>query len=156
MAKSSQYVATVGAVDELNSHIGVVLAELSHDSHQTLLMEIQQNLFNMGAVLSLEGEFDAPDPGPLETTIAELNAVLPPLTEFVLPRGSRLVAAVHVCRTVTRRAEAEFWKLIDAAPTDSYIECARYLNRLSDFFFVLARFHTDTEEVQWRGPDSKA
>ena len=116
----------------------------------------QQNLFDMGAVLSMQGEYGAPGADSIESLTKACNDALPPLTEFVLPRGSRLVAAIHVARTVCRRAEAEFWSLIEDEPHDNYTACAQYLNRLSDLFFVLARFHTQGDEQQWRGPSDSA
>lgn len=152
VAKSSQYVATVGAVDELNSHVGVILAELEHGDHESALVAVQQDLFDMGAVLSMQGEYAAPTVQSVEELTQACNEALPPLTEFVLPRGSRLVAAIHVTRTVCRRAEAEFWRLIDDEAHENYTACAQYLNRLSDLFFVLARYHTQGSEEQWRGP----
>ena len=152
IAKSSQYVATVGAVDELNSQIGVVLAELDHAQHDAALIAVQQDLFDMGAVLAMQGEYAAPAVDHVEALTEASNDALPPLTEFVLPRGTRLVAAIHVCRTVCRRAEAEFWRLIETDDNENYTLCAQYLNRLSDLFFVLARFHTQDGEAQWRGP----
>ena len=156
ISKSSQYVATVGAVDELNSHVGVILAELQHAEHSAALIAIQQDLFDMGAVLAMQGEYGAPSAEAVESLTLDCNEALPPLTEFVLPRGSRLVAAIHVTRTVCRRAEAEFWRLIEDEPSDNYMACAQYLNRLSDLFFVLARFHTRDGEEQWRGPSTRS
>ena len=153
--KSGQYVATVGAVDELNSHVGVILAELEHADHATALIGVQQDLFDMGAVLSMQGDYGAPSPVSIEDLTQVCNDALPPLTEFVLPRGSRLVAAIHVARTVCRRAEAEFWRLIEEESNDNYTASAQYLNRLSDLFFVLARFHTQGSEEQWRGPSTR-
>ena len=112
----------------------------------------------MGAVLALEGneDFSPPSFEALEKATEAANAELPPLTEFVLPRGSRLVATLHVARTVCRRAEANFWSLIEhsEASTDAYTTCAQYLNRLSDLLFVLARYHAQGDERQWRGPDA--
>lgn len=156
VSKASHYVTTVGAIDELNSHLGLVLAELSLETHKNVLLAVQQDLFDMGAVLALEGSEDFAPPSfeALEAATDAANAELPPLTEFVLPRGSRLVATLHVARAVCRRAEANFWNLIEHDPVGppAYTSCAQYLNRLSDLLFVLARFHSQGDEQQWRGP----
>ena len=170
--KSGPMVSLVGAVDELNSHVGLALAQLAADPELQQrqdcmqgLTACQQALFDMGAVLAMEGAFEAPELGPLEVATETLNERLPPLTEFVRPAGNLASAQLHICRTVCRRAESRFWALIDslaATPNGvsaaslpaSYADCARYLNRLSDYFFVLARSVNDETEDQWRGPDS--
>jgi len=147
----------IGAVDELNSHIGMLVSLLEAGEHQhTLLKQIQQDLFDIGAVLAMEGQFQAPAASPLEDAVASLNAELPPLTEFVLPGGGVPAAQSHICRTVCRRAETDLWRLIKSAehaPADAYLHSAQYLNRLSDYFFVLARSLTATAEDQWQGPN---
>ncbi len=158
ISKSSQYVKTVGAIDELNSHLGLVLSDLDQGKQASALIAIQQDLFDIGAVLALQGSerFEAPDYAAIEFQTVATNNELPPLTEFVLPRGNRLVSQLHVSRAVCRRAEAEFWCLIDSNETTppSYLRSAQYLNRLSDLLFVLARYHGQDDEQQWRGPDS--
>ena len=154
VAKSSQYVRAVGAVDELNSHIGLAIAAMDGATEHTgQLLDIQQALFEVGAVLAMEGTYDAPTATSLESAIERYNTELPDLKEFVLPRGTRLVAQLHVCRAVCRRAEVELWSLTAAEnPPVSYSQCAQYLNRLSDLFFVLARWHGQDDELEWRGP----
>ncbi|NKC00987.1 MAG: cob(I)yrinic acid a,c-diamide adenosyltransferase [Pseudomonadales bacterium] len=158
IAKSSQYVRTVGAVDELNSQLGLVLADLEEGNHVASLIAVQQDLFDIGAVLALEGnkDFEAPSFTQIEAQTTTANSQLPALTEFVLPRGSRLVSLLHVARAVCRRAEAEFWSLIDSTDPkpQGYLSCAQYLNRLSDLLFVLARYHGQDDERQWRGPST--
>ena len=153
--KYDDVVRAMGSIDELNSHIGVLMAHLPHPQLKTLT-DIQQNLFNMGAVLAMEGQFDAPDCAVLEAEIEALNATLPPLTEFVLPGGGIAGASAHVCRSVARRSESDLWALIatleEAVP--AITQCAQYLNRLSDYFFVLARSLSKTTEEQWHGPSS--
>lgn len=162
--KKQTIVRTIGAVDELNSHTGLALVTIntalgSSDGEadqaiQHRLRDIQQSLFDVGAVLAMEGAYTAPEFLPLEDATATLNANLPPLTEFVLPGGNLPSAQLHVCRTVCRRAETEFWTLISETqePPPAYKSSARYLNRLSDFFFVLARTVNDLAEDQWSGP----
>ena len=154
--KASGVVRSMGSIDELNSHIGLLLAHLKAEqqTHEPQLLLIQQNLFDMGAVFAMEGEFTAPDAATLEGEVESLNASLPPLTEFVLPRGGIAASASHVCRSVCRRAEGEVWAYIESLdnPTKAHTECAQYLNRLSDYFFVLARILTEDTETQWHGP----
>ena len=147
----------IGCVDELNSHLGMLIS-LTPAIYANDLQAIQQALFNIGAVLAMEGQFDAPDCAALEDQVAVLNAKLPALTEFVLPGGGQGASQSHICRTVCRRAEADMWRLIsnitetsEDCPED-YYGVARYLNRLSDYFFVLARTLTATTETQWQGP----
>lgn len=154
ITKFSPFVQTMGAVDELNSYLGLLLAEV--DTQQDTLKAIQQNLFDMGAVFAMEGEYQAPDLAALESATEEMNATLPPLTEFVLPGGGESAARSHICRAVCRRAETQTWALIDSldSPPASFVACAQYLNRLSDYFFVLARSVTLTTEEQWQGPRS--
>ena len=156
VSKASQVVRTMGSVDELNSHIGVLLAALADNSdQQDNIRDIQQALFDMGAVFAMEGQFKAPDPSALEAATTALNDALPPLTEFVLPRGGQAASLAHVCRAVCRRAETEVWALLEAGGDEqaAHGDAARYLNRLSDYFFVLARTLAPTTEEQWHGPD---
>ena len=157
--KSGQYVKTIGSVDELNSHIGLALAQLpAQDTSLVNLMvtlkAVQQDLFDIGAVLAMEGEYDAPKYTILEAATEQMNASLPALTEFVLPGGNITTSQLHVCRTVCRRAEAEMWMLLEDwnEPPMAAHDCARYLNRLSDLLFVAARTANDATEEQWQGP----
>ena len=155
VAKSDPRVHAIGAVDELNSFIGLLLAEIdaraprdADASHRTTLTRLQQELFDLGAHLATVGATPAPSADWLEEAVDALNADLPPLTEFVLPNGKRDTVLCHVCRTVCRRAERHAWEVTDAA------EPAKYLNRLSDLLFVMARTLKRAEgddEAQWRG-----
>ena len=149
----------IGAVDELNSFLGLLLTELSEDSVLTNpCQQIQQELFDIGAYLATLGATPCPDPDWVETEVARLNAQLPALTEFVIPGGTRAAALAHVCRATCRRAERHLWELEEEitgsiqASGDS-AGAARYANRLSDLFFVMARTcNADTgAEPQWRG-----
>jgi cob(I)alamin adenosyltransferase len=129
----------MGEVDELNSHIGVLLCEEMPADVRTLLVEIQHQLFNLGGELSIPG-FELLQPqavAALDEALARHNAQLPRLQEFILPAGTRAAAQAHVCRTVARRAERAVVAL-------GQVEALRatprqYLNRLSDLLFVLAR-----------------
>lgn len=149
LPKTDLRFAAMGDVDELNSHLGVLVTELpEQDALFSLCQQVQQALFDLGAHLATSGQTPPPAIDMLEEEVARLNASLPPLTEFVLPGGTRAAAAAHVCRAVCRRAERALWALAspDAEP------CARYLNRLSDLFFVIARqCNAGRSEAQWRG-----
>jgi cob(I)alamin adenosyltransferase len=148
VAKTDPRIHTIGAVDELNSFVGLLVTELVED-HPFLAFtgRLQQELFDLGAHLATVGATPLPELDWLETTVDELNGTLPPLREFVIPGGTRGAAMTHVCRTICRRAERHCWDTGDAEGV------ARYLNRLSDLFFVMARcLNADTgDEAQWRG-----
>ncbi|HEY4082324.1 MAG TPA: cob(I)yrinic acid a,c-diamide adenosyltransferase [Burkholderiaceae bacterium] len=148
--KSHLRIAAMGDVDELNSNIGVLLAEeaLPEDIRE-LLIVVQHELFNLGGELSMPGyellKMDAVLR--LDEALAHYNAALPRLKEFILPAGTRAASISHVCRTVARRAERAVVTLataetINAAPR-------QYLNRLSDLLFVLARVLNVGNEVYW-------
>jgi cob(I)alamin adenosyltransferase len=139
VSKNSLRVHAMGEVDELNSHIGVLLCEEMPADVRTLLVEIQHQLFNLGGELSIPG-FELLKPEAvlaLDGALATHNAALPRLQEFILPAGSRAAALAHVCRTVARRAE----RAVVALGNEEAIKEAprQYLNRLSDLMFVLAR-----------------
>lgn len=132
-------VMAMGDVDELNSQIGVLLAEPLPENVRELLITIQHELFNLGGELCMPGYSLLKDDAVLrlDQALADHNAALPRLAEFILPAGTRSAAIAHVCRTVARRAERAVVTLaahesINAAPR-------QYLNRLSDLLFVLAR-----------------
>ncbi len=137
--KSHLRVAAMGDVDELNSGLGVLLAEPLPDDVRELLVLIQHELFNLGGELSIPGysllKLDAVLR--LDQALAHFNAALPRLAEFILPAGTRSAALAHVSRTVARRAERAVVALAAQEPVN---EAPRqYLNRLSDLLFVLAR-----------------
>jgi cob(I)alamin adenosyltransferase len=139
VSKNSLRVQAMGDVDELNSHIGLLLCEPMPDGVRSLLVEVQHELFNLGGELSIPGYELIKEPAlaALDAALAEHNARLPKLEEFILPAGTRAAAQAHVCRTVARRAERAVVALgRDEAVNDTP---RRYLNRLSDLMFVLAR-----------------
>lgn len=139
VSKSHLRVHAMGDVDELNSHIGVLLCEELPTEVRALLVEVQHQLFNLGGELSIPGyELLRPEAvAALDEALAHHNAALPRLQEFILPAGNRAASQAHVCRTVARRAERAVVALGEA---DSVREAPRqYLNRLSDLMFVLAR-----------------
>lgn len=139
VAKDSLRVEAYGTTDELNSFIGVILA---HDVGETLrehLVQVQHDLFDLGGELCIPGMemIHQADIDRLERVLDELNAHLPPLKEFILPGGGTAAAHCHVARTVCRRAERAVVSLAREEPVRG--EPGRYLNRLSDLLFVMAR-----------------
>ena len=139
VSKNSLRVHAMGDVDELNSNIGVLLCEDMPVGVRTLLVEVQHQLFNLGGELSIPGYelLKAEAVLALDAALAEHNAALPTLQEFILPAGSRAAAQAHVCRTVARRAERA---VVALEGQEALKDTPRqYLNRLSDLLFVLAR-----------------
>ncbi|MGZ5265336.1 MAG: cob(I)yrinic acid a,c-diamide adenosyltransferase [Caldimonas sp.] len=139
VAKDNARIAALGDVDELNSNLGVLLAEPLPDDVRELLVVIQHELFNLGGELSIPGYelLKSEAVARLDAALAHYNADLPRLKEFILPAGTRAAALAHVCRTVTRRAERSVVAL--AASDTVRAEPRQFLNRLSDLLFVLAR-----------------
>jgi len=139
VAKDALRVHAMGEVDELNSGLGVLLAEPLPEDVRELLVTIQHELFNLGGELSIPG-YELLEAGAvlrLDDALAHYNAALPRLAEFILPAGTRSAALAHVSRTVARRAERA---VVTLAAEEKVNEAPRqYLNRLSDLLFVLAR-----------------
>ena len=139
VSKNSLRIHALGDVDELNSHIGLLLCERVPADVRELLVEVQHQLFNLGGELSIPGYelLKAEAVLALDEALAHHNAALPRLQEFILPAGTRAAAQAHVCRTVARRAE----RVVVALGNEEAINDAprQYLNRLSDLMFVLAR-----------------
>ena len=132
-------IAAMGDVDELNSQIGVLLAEPLPEDVRELLVTLQHELFNLGGELCMPGYSLLKDEAVLrlDEALAHYNAALPRLAEFILPAGTRSAAIAHVCRTVARRAERAVVTLAAQEPINAAPR--QYLNRLSDLLFVLAR-----------------
>jgi cob(I)alamin adenosyltransferase len=153
VSKDSLRVHAMGDVDELNSHIGVLLCEELPPGVRELLVEVQHQLFNLGGELSIPG-FELLKPEAvalLDEALAEHNAKLPRLAEFILPAGSRAASLAHVCRTVARRAERAVVALGAAEPVKD--SPRQYLNRLSDLLFVLSRVlnrMNGGDDVYWK------
>ena len=136
-------VHAMGDVDELNSQIGVLLCEPMPEPVRALLVDVQHQLFNLGGELSMPG-YTLLKPEALlqlDNALADHNATLPRLAEFILPAGTRAASLAHVCRTVARRAERAVVALGAQEATKEALNDAprQYLNRLSDLLFVLAR-----------------
>lgn len=139
VSKNSGRPHAMGDVDELNSHIGLLLCEPLPADVRELLVDVQHQLFNLGGELSIPGFELLKDEGllQLDNALAHYNAQLPRLQEFILPAGTRAAAQAHVCRTVARRAERATVALQESEEMRSAPR--QYLNRLSDLLFVLAR-----------------
>lgn len=153
VSKDHLRVRALGDVDELNSHVGVLLCEELPGEARELLLEIQQQLFNLGGELSIPGyELLKPEALlALDEALAHHNSQLPRLQEFILPGGNRAAALAHVCRTVARRAERA---VVALGRQDTLRSTPRqYLNRLSDLMFVLARVFNRMnggDDVYWK------
>lgn len=146
--KDSPRVEAYGTVDESNSAIGVVLAAAVPDAIRKCLTEVQHDLFELGGELCIPGHrtIEAQFIDRLERQLDEFNAGLPPLKDFILPGGGQAAAACHLARTVVRRAERRVRSL--AKDEDVRDEVLRYLNRLSDLLFVIARLLAREESGQ--------
>jgi cob(I)alamin adenosyltransferase len=152
--KESARIEAIGAVDELNSAVGVVLGVADLPLPVIgLLQEVQHDLFDLGGELSIPGHtiLGAEHIGRLEQALDGFNDHLPALQDFILPSGGPATAACHLARAIARRAERRVWTLARSeAIADSL---PQYLNRLSDLLFVLARVlvrHERGSEVLWR------
>jgi cob(I)alamin adenosyltransferase len=154
VAKDSARVEAYGTVDELNSSIGVLLAVPGLPAEiAACLTEVQHELFDMGGELCIPGHqvVKAEQIARLERELDRFNDALPPLKEFILPGGGPAAAACHLARTIARRAERRVCTLAKAETVSP--EVTKYLNRLSDLLFVLARVlarHERGTEVLWR------
>jgi cob(I)alamin adenosyltransferase len=150
--KTSHRIEAIGAVDELNSIIGVLLVEEMPSNLRAMLTDIQHELFDLGGELSIPSQSTLSDKHVqrLETLLDELNDNLPPLKEFILPGGSPAAAICHLARAVCRRAERRAAHLGETEKTNPI--STRYLNRLSDLLFVIARVlnaHAGRLDVLW-------
>lgn len=151
VAKDNARIHAIGSVDELNSHLGVLLSETLPQDMRDLLLRVQNDLFDLGGALALPvAPFSEEKLAQLEAVTAHYNADLPPLKEFILPGGTRAAALCHVARTVARRAERDIAALGHAEPVPKH--ALPYLNRLSDLLFVLCRVlnrAAEQREVYW-------
>lgn len=167
--KDHPRIEAYGTVDELNAFVGIARAAASSASQastrlDSLLAQIQQDLFNVGTVLATRPDDHWPEMyqiSALETERLEgwcdtLNDELAPLREFILPGGGILGANLHICRVICRRAERRVVALAEYEPAQAE-QCIVYLNRLSDFFFVAARWASKAlghEETTWENPNT--
>jgi cob(I)alamin adenosyltransferase len=166
VSKSSQRVSAYGDVDELNSVLGVVTAHTSDAESATRLQQIQSDLFVLGAELAKNPDKQVDlgmplladnDIERLERLIDTLDEALPALKTFILPGGTQSAAFLHLARTTCRRAERAVVLLASTEPVRA--ELVRYLNRLSDLLFTMARAdnaRAGTPDVPWVGRSGKA
>jgi cob(I)alamin adenosyltransferase len=151
--KDSLRIEAIGTVDELNSFIGVLIAENPAEEVRTKLEDIQHDLFDLGGDLSIPGRSSMSEAqvSRLEKQLDDYNISLVALKEFILPGGTRAASLCHVARAISRRAERCLVRLYRTEPAmPSHIE---YLNRLSDFLFVLCRVlnrHAGVGDVMWQ------
>jgi cob(I)alamin adenosyltransferase len=151
--KDSHRVEAYGTIDELNSAIGVIVAtDNLPEGVARALSEIQHDLFDLGGELCVPGQcvIDEAFVRRLERELDDMNEDLPPLKEFILPGGGPAAAACHMARTICRRSERRLWSLARHEAVNP--ATPHYLNRLSDFLFVLARVlarHESGSEVLW-------
>jgi len=153
VSKDSLRVHAMGDVDELNSHIGLLLCEQLPPDLRELLVDVQHQLFNLGGELSIPGFelLKADAVLALDQALERYNEQLPRLQEFILPAGTRAASQAHICRTVARRAERA---VVALGAAETLLETPRhYLNRLSDLMFVLARVlnrMNGGDDVYWK------
>ena len=156
LSKADNLFSVMGDIDELNSHIGLVRAQLKKNKGQSIekdfseaLVIIQHLLFNIGGELAMP-EYEGVNATHIEWVeqqIDAMNTTLPPLKDFILPTGSVLVSQLHVARSVCRRAERQAVILQQQRPDAIRLTAVSFINRLSDWLFVAARFCTDPEKV---------
>lgn len=158
--KDDLRVASYGDVDELNSALGVAREELPAGDLRAFVDALQSELFTLGAELATPDSASAPKEVPrltdahvlrLEQEIDRLTGELPEMKNFILPGGSRAGAALHLCRTICRRAERKVVSLAEGAPVSA--QALSYLNRLSDLLFVMARaanLRAGGREIPWK------
>lgn len=159
--KSDLRIESYGTVDELNSFVGLCLDHLKSHSISNVLAEIQDRLFTIGSALACDPEKETKlkipdlhetDVELLEKEIDKMNEILPAMKSFILPGGHVAVSTLHIARTVCRRAERSCVKM---QKKEMEVEdlIIKYLNRLSDYLFVLARFaahQLNVEEIPWK------
>lgn len=165
VSKGSLRLDTYGTVDELNSFVGLLRATLPAElGQEETLATIQDRLFTAGSYLATDNsepmDFEMPsgitteDIKDLERQIDLMDSKLPELEEFIIPAGGQATSIAHICRTITRRAERAIYKLLNEdEKADVEKEVKLYINRLSDYFFVLARATARVEggaEIYWR------
>lgn len=157
--KSNALIESYGCVDELNSFLGNLIALCKYPEINTKLVLEQHHLFNVGSILATGNEeflasmpkVEQSDIEALEQWMDEMNESLPELKNFILPGGSEVAAAAHICRTICRRAERRVVEL--DLSNEHYQMIVPYLNRLSDAFFVLSRYLLKLDnltEVHWK------
>jgi len=158
VSKASLRIDAYGTVDELNSFIACLLETINDRDDCEFLLRIQSNLFTLGGYLASEPEvtpclISEEEIAQVESAIDRIDALVPPLNRFILPGGCKGNAYANVCRTVCRRAERCIYKMNRQGCVDS--KALKYVNRLSDYFFLLARkqnFIHNMKEIIWENP----
>jgi len=153
LSKGAPRIIAYGEIDELNAFIGVVCAETPHEPLKKVLGEVQNHLFTVGAQLASPHQdpkierITAAQVESLERQMDAMEQSLPPLQNFILPGGSKTAALLHLARTVCRRAERSMVYLsqIPSEPVDEWLLV--YINRLSDYFFVMSRVANQLENI---------
>lgn len=159
VSKADLRIDTYGTVDELNSFVGLVRDQPVNQIRKNILVEIQDRLFTIGSILATEPgntkvkipSLVTEDVTLLEKEIDSMDAALPPMKSFVLPGGHESVSFCHIARTVCRRAERLTIALNETEPVDGIV--IQYLNRLSDYLFMLSRkmsAELNAEEIAWK------
>jgi cob(I)alamin adenosyltransferase len=158
ISKDDIRIESYGTVDELNSFVGSLYDICPFDEIKEQLFSIQNKLFNIGSVLATDPNTDFKLDGVTETDIVflenaidKMDAEVPALKNFILPSGAPIISSCHVCRTVCRRAERRVISLQHNAEVDNTIII--YLNRLSDYFFLLSRYFAvklNIQEIKWQ------
>ncbi len=149
VSKADEIIAAIGVVDEFNSAIGMARVVCPNKELDQELNQLQHNLFNVGGDLCLEGStlILQKEINEIESLIEKYNSQLPPLKNFILPTGSELTARIHMARSICRRAERELVAAIQVHEFNPLVLV--FLNRLSDWLFVVARFTDETNEELW-------
>jgi len=160
--KNDQRIHLYGQVDELNSQIGLAQSLSPDNKYKAIILNIQSRLFDIGSNMACEAskrvEYKIPQISDLqieelEISIDEMSMVLPELKNFILPGGSKASSSFHVCRTVCRRVERFLVEFNRTNPDELPLNILKYLNRLSDFLFVYARYLNkldNVEEIIWK------
>ena len=158
VSKSNIRIHAYGSIDELNSYIGILRSELRKEHTVETLSEIQDRLFTIGSLLAshpsskmIVPDISEKDIELLENQMDEMNTILPELKSFILPGGNPIEAHCHVARTICRRAERWIVQLSEEEEVDPIL--IKYINRLSDYLFVAARFVNylaGAKEIEWK------
>jgi len=160
VSKADLRIDTYGTVDELNAYIGLLRDQPANETRRDFLKYIQDRLFTIGSILASEPDnkkhfipdLEEEDIATLEQAMDDMSALLPAMRSFILPGGHQSVSFAHVARTVCRRAERLVIALNEVEPVET--EVIRYLNRLSDYLFILSRKmaqELNVEEIKWEG-----
>ncbi len=158
VSKSTIRIRSIGSIDELNSHIGMLIVMLTDADLSSELNQIQNDLFNLGGEISdPNSEIKLLDENAvilLTDQTNEMNKDLLPLKEFILPGGDKVISAIHIARSICRRSECNIVELIEEESGSNF--WIPYLNRLSDYLFVIARYLShkrEVKEVYWKRPN---